>query len=159
MRFISILFMFCSSIALCEGPLFLHKDSTTQQEFENVYQDLRSKKALTTKIGTIVRVLTASSGDVSYAGIGFRPTSLVFLAGNGASFSVGLDNATNHGNIYSVSPSYTDSGNTSIGIVDGSLNGQTGFVKSLDEDGFTISWTKTGTPSGFNIDVYYLALK
>lgn len=33
---------FISSFAYAEGPLFRHGDTTTQQEFENVYQDLRS---------------------------------------------------------------------------------------------------------------------
>lgn len=39
-----LLFLFATlpSLALCEGPRFRHKEPTTEQEFQNVYQDLRT---------------------------------------------------------------------------------------------------------------------
>ncbi len=39
---IPICLLFLTSLLLAEGPKFSHKDTFTQQEFESVYQDLRS---------------------------------------------------------------------------------------------------------------------
>lgn len=46
MRKLIVLFvLFITSIASAEGPRFSHKDSITDREFENVYQDIRSMKS------------------------------------------------------------------------------------------------------------------
>lgn len=44
MKILMLIFLF-AAIGYCEGPLFRQKDPVTQQEFENAYQDLRSKSA------------------------------------------------------------------------------------------------------------------
>lgn len=41
-----------NSIGFCEGPLFLHKDSPDQQEFENAYQDIRTLSSRTTNVSS-----------------------------------------------------------------------------------------------------------
>lgn len=63
-KFILIIIIF-PAIGFCEGPLFLHKDTTDQQEFENVYQDLRKIPhlpgfAVTTSTGTTVSAVSQS---------------------------------------------------------------------------------------------------
>jgi hypothetical protein len=43
-----IFLMFLPSMAFANGPIFQHKDTFVQQEFENVYQDLRTKLSTVT---------------------------------------------------------------------------------------------------------------
>lgn len=110
--------------------------------------------ALSSTVIQITRDLTAANGDVAYTGVGFVPTSLNSVAAisglTGAMFFGFADSAkTNKGFI-----NYdTDTGNylanflikfsTSAGV-----NFQTAIVKSYDADGFTLTWVKTGSPTG-----------
>lgn len=106
------------------------------------------------KIGT--RDLTAATGDVSYTGVGFTPTALIGFAKNGASASWGaVDSAkTGDGVNYKTGTGYyghsTDGyGANLLFVIDmGSGNFQTATVKTYDADGFTLTWTKTGSPTG-----------
>lgn len=107
------------------------------------------------KIISLTRDLTLATGNVSYTGVGFQPTAL---------FALGCPTATN-----------TDTANISIGMSDASKNAndlayglstgqfrirsdllflggsssfQRALVSSYDTDGFTLAWTKSGTPTG-----------
>jgi hypothetical protein len=115
------------------------------------------------KIGNLSRYLNAASGDVAYTGVGFKPSVIIFLAyasvyGN----SVGFDNVTAKGCMCNyVNLIY--GGSTSVSIImgeDGNTGkSQTGFVKSLDTDGFTITWARNGATGSIEGTVVYLALR
>lgn len=111
------------------------------------------------KVGVITRDMTAANGSVAYTGVGFVPKSIIFIAGNGSAISIGFDTVTNHGVISTFGTTYTDTSGNSVYIVNGSDVGQKGVLSSLDSDGFTMAWTKSGSPGAGTADVYYMAFK
>lgn len=100
------------------------------------------------------RDLTADSGDVAYTGVGFKPSAIIAIAVINATscmsigFSVGLAEHC----LYDYFPAYTDGyGNgqdTLIYAYPTTGDSQYAIVKTLDADGFTLTWTKTNTPEG-----------
>jgi hypothetical protein len=117
------------------------------------------------KVGSFTRDMTLASGSVSYV-VGFKPTVLVGLFGEAAT------------NLTSVTVGYTDFSsfgcveiNTAVpqalittsffGII---REGASGVLQSVNavpvatDDGFTLAWTKAGSPTGTGT-VLYLALK
>ena len=115
------------------------------------------------KIGTFTRAMTAASGDVSYTGVGFQPNNILFLAhSTSGSISTGMDNGTSR---YAVTtwgktvPYYSHTAYLSVSMIQSVTQLQTALVKSFDSDGFTLTWTRTGTPSAGDGTVYYMAFK
>jgi hypothetical protein len=112
------------------------------------------------KIGTFTRDDDAASGDVSYTGVGFKPSAIIFLCAAASAFmSFGFDDATNHYYIF-----HSDSGGSSAGdtmSINAAYGGgsQTAIVKTFDADGFTLTWTKQSSPSGNHPYIHYLALR
>jgi hypothetical protein len=98
-------------------------------------------------IKTETRDLTAASGDVSYTGYGFQPESIVInYAGSGDRNSYGQSSPSkNYVCIY-------DDSNASTAFVcclrTGTGSMQTAILKSYDANGFTLTWTKAGSPTG-----------
>lgn len=99
------------------------------------------------------RDMTAATGSVSYTGIGFRPKKITILASNVA--SAWSDGFCDENLDENVMYTYGDAGR--IGWVETDLiikvwaaaaSGQKARVTSLDPDGFTLYWTKNGTPTG-----------
>lgn len=101
-------------------------------------------------VKTYTRDLTAGDGDVSYTSVGYKPSAIIFLGSPGSgSGSVGFDNGTTH----IVLVMYQDGTiiDTSHSLYGGNAAAtayQFGVVKTLDADGFTITFTKTGSPTG-----------
>jgi hypothetical protein len=96
------------------------------------------------------------SGDVGITGVGFTPKIILF-AGNAAGIApqffgagkVGANFAMPYGGIstsYALKCETVDAGKY-----------QTAIVKSLDVDGFTLTWSKTSTPTG-TATIGYVAL-
>jgi len=113
------------------------------------------------KVGSFTRDMTASSGSVSYTGVGFQPKCVVFVSAiDTTSMSVGFDDGTSHycvrGVSYGGTVLFNRVGSNSIDIATSFVDQQQGKGTSLDSDGFTITWTKGGSPTGTGY-VYYLA--
>lgn len=113
------------------------------------------------KIGTFTRDLTTASGTQAVTGVGFQATAVIFLLGlvgaDGA--SVGLSNGTIHSCIYEAGDRFQ--ANTSNALYYSNSAGSTlyaGVVSAFAADGFTVTWTKTGAPTG-TATVTYLALR
>ena len=110
--------------------------------------------ALLSKITDSTRVLTAASGDVAYTGVGFVPSSIrcyAVVADAAGPWSIG-DSDSNGGAIYMFKRLDNSNFNAeSTGLVfllTSTSNQQKAVVKSYDADGFTLTWTKTGSPTG-----------
>jgi len=119
---------------------------------------------LTSKVGLEVRDMAAGNGDVSYTGYGFQPTALLVFAchesGSVIELSQGFsDSAKNKAIIYQRTSAVAGS-NSYVLLVQnaGGDNYQFAVVKSYDADGFTLTWTKGGAPTG-NLWFPVLALK
>lgn len=92
-----------------------------------------------------------TAGDQVITGVGFRPSLVIFLVSDAISthkaFSVGFDDGTVHCCIY-----FLETGNEIARSVSRSLlnrkdisNMHVGYITAVSDDGFTITWTLTGT--------------
>jgi hypothetical protein len=123
---------------------------------------------LTSKIKTSTRDMTADSGDVAYTGVGFTPTVILAFTHIATTVYVSYgfcDSAKNQAYIYEPATAayFEDASNYIIGqgnlAAKPSASGQQAAVKSFAADGFTLTWTKNGTPSAGTINLYFLCLK
>jgi len=110
--------------------------------------------ALGSNVISGTRDLTAASGDVAYTGVGFKPSVLIFI---GADDSTALSTWGFHanGNMHQISQPREGNVNTFVShsssvmiFYYGAGASQSAIVKTLDADGFTLTWTKSGSPTG-----------
>lgn len=107
------------------------------------------------KMVTTTYDLSTASGTQAVTGVGFTPR-LVILLGNqtgNARTSVGFSDGTNDYSIYMVDAGNAFNSATGSSLNAGSgANSQSGEISAFGADGFTITWTKTGSPTGtFNL--------
>lgn len=114
------------------------------------------------KVGNFTRDTSTASGTQAVTGVGFQPRAVIFLANQSGTkeMSVGVDDGTTKGCVYQQTTAGNFGVNANAIVADESsgVNNYIGSISSLDSDGFTISWTKTGSPTG-TLSVYYLALR
>jgi hypothetical protein len=117
---------------------------------------------LSTKVGSFTRDTATASGSQAITGVGFRPKAVVFLASQGSTkeMSVGFSDASSNLCIFQQSTAGNFTTNSAAITLDEStgVSAYVGSISSFDSDGFTISWTRTGTPTG-TATVYYMALR
>ena len=114
---------------------------------------------------TFTRAIAGANASVSYTGVGFKPSIVFFLMSDGTAstnFSAGFDLSGSRGvlatindagltitlNLYSVI--YAETWNTKL---------QTGLITSMDADGFTMSWVRTGLTAVGAMSILYLAIR
>lgn len=107
---------------------------------------------LSSKIITATRDLAGASASVSYTGVGFQPTSIAFV------WAVsGADDATGEGFVdssrgaiarYKEDATVYKIWTNAIVAYTAASTGQYASVASFDADGFTLAWTKEGSPTG-----------
>lgn len=118
------------------------------------------------KIGSFTRDMTTASGTQAVTGVAFKPRCVLFLASEGSSAqaSIGFDLAgSSRGTLYNNHVASADTWNrsgTSYSIFASQSGGASyaGGVTSLDTDGFTVSWVKSGLPTG-TLTIDYLAMR
>lgn len=120
------------------------------------------------KIGTFTIDLSADSADVAYTGIGFKPSVVMFFLSPPSSSafqyaSWGFSDGTSHlGLSYSSQLSsfipLSDIGTSCIGVHLGSGIYKTAVIKTMDTDGFTLTWVTTGSMTGI-AKVFYIAFR
>jgi hypothetical protein len=106
---------------------------------------------LQTKMISLTRDISATSGSVAYTGCGFQPTALNIIGKTTSADTNpmwGFSDSTKAGNslaTYDLTGNTTGNANPFIGF-SGTTGAdfQTGAISSYDADGFTINWTKTG---------------
>lgn len=117
----------------------------------NLLSGLSVLPALQSKVITATRDMAAASGTVAYTGVGFVPTSITAFGIIQSSFSFGIgfaDSAKAEQGIfqYGANVLYTDP--ALISIATGAGTQQYCTVSSYDADGFSLAWTKQGSPTG-----------
>jgi len=115
------------------------------------------------KIGTFTRDMSLSSGDVAYSGVGFKPSAVIFISAPGVvahSISVGFDDGTGHYAVFGwgAATSLSITASSSISLIEAAGDQQTAIIKTLDADGFTLTWTKAGSPTQTGT-MAYLAIR
>ena len=116
------------------------------------------------KVMVLTRDLSLSSGAVATTGVGFRPRGLVAMGGiNGVANNVtnlGLftgAGASGNVGLFSTNAATCTSANFFSFLDATGANNQVAGVTSFDTDGFTLTWTKTGSPTG-TVTIYILCL-
>lgn len=118
------------------------------------------KYATPYKIGSISRAMNADSGDVSYTGVGGKPSHVIFIGSSAdGGLSVGMDDGTTKGVLYwyAASTTFASSSAVSVALVDKDGGSQSAVIKSKDSDGFTLTWTKDSSPGTQTATVFYMA--
>lgn len=125
-------------------------------------QAMDSTTRLASKVITATRDGVAASGDVAYTGVGFIPTSIIALMNvNGALYqSIGIVDSSkvSQSNYLSAADVVFQSGNF-ITYSNQSSWAQGAVVKSFDTDGFTLTWTKIGSPTANTMLIVFLCFK
>jgi hypothetical protein len=118
------------------------------------------KSSVLTLNGQVVsftRDLTTATGNQSVTGVGFTPKLVIFYASiaNTVYWCLGASSADSaYCNPYvidgtGVDPSFLAENYATAIVLTSSLNNsQLATVDSFDADGFTLSWTKGGSPTG-----------
>jgi len=126
----------------------------------------RAETALSSKLLSHTRDMTAASGDVAYTGYGFQPSSLIVLAGlatgaTGASIGFGDVNLSEMSITYvGVAAAFTTDTAKLINLEESTgSKEQYAVLKTLDADGFTLTWTKVGTTTAGTATLIVLALR
>ena len=101
------------------------------------------------------RDTTINNGTQAITGIGFVPRAVILLAitpGVAGSMSIGLDTVVDEQSLYddnaNTAGGYNSSSSKSIFLNQTTQIGYGGLLTSLDADGFTITWTRTGNATG-----------
>jgi hypothetical protein len=115
--------------------------------------------ALRAYAGSLTRDFALSSGNVAYTGVGFTPKAIIALTQGGTLNAcwglVGSAGGNGVGFEFQAGGALVDA--DFIYLQDGSSNGQSAVLASYDADGFTLTWTKFGSPTGSK-KVCFLAL-
>ena len=116
-------------------------------------------------VGSFTRDMTAASGSVGYTGVGFKPKAIIFLSGaaggstwGSVGFTDGTTDAVWYNNHASSADSWVINATNNINATTATGASQVTAISSLDSDGFTLSWTKTGSPTG-TATVVYIAIR
>lgn len=111
---------------------------------------------------TLTRDMTAASGDVAYTGVGFQPRQVVFFAAvaSNKAGSWGSDDGTSQMCTNQLSTGNMSSNTSaSIDLENNAGESQTAVIKTLDSDGFTLTWTKTNTPPAGTATIIAICFK
>lgn len=120
-------------------------------------------RATAFKVGSFTRDTSTASGTQAVTGVGFQPKAIIFLASVSTSTrqSAGFSDGSGEGSLYNAYGLTVGAWNP-VGLAIRMLtNGSDiydGAVSALGSDGFTITWTKSGSPTG-TATIYYLALR
>lgn len=113
------------------------------------------------KVGTTTHDVSSATTQ-AITGVGFTPSAVILIAGRGsdADMSIGFDDGTNHlcvgdnsylsAGTYNLGTSISIYGRVSVGAI------YDATVTAFGADGFTLTWTKTGSPTG-TATVHYIA--
>lgn len=115
---------------------------------------------------TFTRALNAGNGSVTYSGAGFQPTVVIITAfeSAGSTASICFAGSSGAGGSLSFNGVGAGAGSISANAVaiaqdaDPTVTGQTASL-SYTSDGFSLNWTKHGSPPAVTVTLYALCLK
>jgi hypothetical protein len=120
----------------------------------DIAQQGESVRTPSPKLITISKWRADATGNVAYTGVGFRPSAIMFMA-NGenaeCSFGWSTDGSNNHfsENHHGATADTWEGGTTKcIQSTQGASITHTAAIVTMDADGFTLGWTRTGAPTG-----------
>jgi len=117
------------------------------------------------KLITSTREMSAASGSVAYTGVGFKPSCLIAQSADatpGYDFvmTIGVvDEALDEFSLYREPLLFRSGTGVLFRITESATQAQWCNVTSFDDDGFTLNWTKYGTPAAIVVDLGVLCLR
>jgi hypothetical protein len=115
------------------------------------------------KTGQTTRDLTTASGSQAITGVGFKPRYVHIIANvpANAMASIGMDDGATASCIFNDHNAAANIWNRSTALsvflrATSTPAQQTASISSMDSDGFTLNWTKTGSPTG-TANIFYTA--
>ena len=146
-----------ASAAVSESNASDSEDAAAQSAIDAAAYEVQ------TKIGDFSRVMTTASGDQVVSGLGFTPKAVIFFAdisGTAGAASWGLDDGDGgkvmNDDWVNTNGTYEHAGG-GIWIEPAAGARQTGVISAIADGQFTITWTKTGSPTGI-ASIKYLAI-
>lgn len=105
--------------------------------------------AVNAYVMAINRAHDAVTGDVAYTGVGFKPSALYVIGGdNSNAGTLGFGNVSDQEMVVKTRAGVVYFAHDSVAAMDDDgVNYQVAAIKSLDTDGFTLTWTKAGAGS------------
>ncbi len=121
----------------------------------SIYDDTRCK------VGSITREMDAGNGVVAYTGVGFKPTSIIFIGvvNESTVATYGFTDASSGGAVVPHGTNWTLNASAIYLVYSGSAGDQYAVLTSFDSNGFTLTWTKDGSPASNTATIYYLAFR
>lgn len=121
-------------------------------------------KGISKKVGSFTRDVSTASGTQAITGVGFKPKAIMVvsaISGGASRGSIGYADGSAAGclyNAHNTSANQWGPATNMIFLDSGGGANYKGDISSFDADGFTINWTKTGSPVGTAV-CYFLALR
>lgn len=114
------------------------------------------------KVGSFSRDMSVGSGTQAITGIGFAPKAVIFLGVKAGTVvaSWGVNDGTNAAAFFKIAntANYSYTFSSIFASVTTGVDEYSGLITTLGADGYTITWTRTGTPTG-DLQVLFLALR
>lgn len=116
------------------------------------------------KIGTFTYDTSTASGTQAITGVGFKPSKIIFLINvpNTSEVSIGFSDGSVNYSIYNTyaaaAGQWSVITSSVLTLLQTAVISLTGTISALGSDGFTITWTKTGSKTG-TATIIYLALR
>ena len=144
---------------------YLEDLARTRDEMRTAFNDQRDyiNESNQFKVGSFTRDTSLASGDQAVTGVGFQPKGILFFMGQSGAASNeaswGFTDASGGSSVLRDGTGIFKSDSSPIfDRQSGSGTQYTGVLDSFDADGFTITWTKAGSPTG-TINIKYLAMR
>jgi hypothetical protein len=138
------------TVGVKTGSLAYATDTLMLYRWDGAAWQPITSAGVTSKLKTHTRENDAASGDVAYNGYGFNPTTLVILAQGNAGCSIGFGDLNLAEMCVFLQGSGTvifwqsDAGKIIMLQRTSDSTGQSAVLKTLDADGFTLTWTRIG---------------
>jgi len=115
------------------------------------------------KIGTFTKTMTDSSTTQAITGVGFKPRMIIFIAAISGTYAAAWGFAigtTGSGIAAAGTTGYYYHNDINVFVIYSPTSGdsQAAVINSDDADGFTIGWTKSGSPTG-TATIQYIAVR
>lgn len=118
------------------------------------------------KVFLSTRLMDASSGSVPYTSVGFKPRAIMCFATvntTAGRASWGMGTASTYGSIsdqYQVAANtYSTSTSWFLSLIESSIADQSATITSMDNDGFTLYWTRGGSTASGTASLLFLCFR
>ena len=145
------------------GKLWLSYNDGTSTQWVLVNSPPSAAPVLTSKKISFTRQMNFPSATIAYTGVGFQPTSVIIIGATGAIsnlMTVGIaDSARASAAVATFGASTHYISGVLVNLWEASGVGQSAVLASYDPDGFSLTWTASGSPTTNVVTLHALCLR